>query len=112
MLYALEFPSVGGDTMFANMYLAYEMLSDRMKAFLEDLSAVHDYTLAYETVLLKLPGRAPMTEEEKAQVPQVVHPIVSTHPGTGRKARYVNPGFTRRIFGPRQAERPPSQIGR
>lgn len=97
MLHALEVPSVGGDTMFANMYMAYDTLSEPMKRMLDGLTAVHDYTLAYETVFSKLPGRPPMTEEQKKQVPPVVHPVIRTHPRTKKKALYVNPGFTRRI---------------
>lgn len=99
MLYALEIPSIGGDTMFASMYLAYETLSDTMKALVEGLTAVHDYAHAYETVFAKLPGRPPITDEQLAKVPPVEHPIVRTHPETGRKCLFVNPGFTRRVVG-------------
>jgi len=99
MLNAVEIPKTGGDTMFANMYLAYEMLSDTMKSLIADLQAVHDYTHAYDTVFSKLPGRPPMTEDEKAKVPPVTHPIVRTHPDSGRKALFVNPGFTASIVG-------------
>lgn len=99
MLYALEIPSVGGDTMFANMYLAYETLSDTMKDFVTGLHAVHDYSHAYETVFSKLPGRPPITDEQLAKVPPVEHPLVRTHPETNRKCLFVNPGFTRSIVG-------------
>ena len=99
MLHAKEMPSVGGDTMFANMYMAYDTLSDPMKAFLAPLTAVHDYTLAYENVFSKLPGRPPMSEETRKMVPPVVHPVIRTHPVTKKKALYVNQGFTRRIQG-------------
>ncbi len=99
MLHAKEMPSVGGDTMFANMYMAYDTLSEPMKAFLGSLSAVHDYTLAYENVFSKMPGRPPMSEETRKMVPPVVHPVIRTHPVTGKKALYVNQGFTRRIQG-------------
>lgn len=99
MLNAVEIPKTGGDTMFANMYLAYETLSDTMKTLIANLQAVHDYTHAYDTVFSKLPGRPPMTEAEKAKVPPVTHPIVRTHPDSGRKALYVNPGFTAGIVG-------------
>jgi taurine dioxygenase len=97
MLHALEVPRVGGDTMFANMYLAYDTLSEPMKGLLGGLTAVHDYALAYETVFSKLPGRPPMTDEERKKVPPVTHPVIRTHPRTKKPALYVNPGFTRRI---------------
>lgn len=99
MLHAKEMPSVGGDTMFANMYMAYDTLSEPMKAFLGSLSAVHDYTLAYENVFSKLPGRPPMSEETRKLVPPVVHPVIRTHPITKKKTLFVNQGFTRRIQG-------------
>jgi taurine dioxygenase len=104
MLYALEIPPVGGDTLYANLYLAYETLSGTMKALIEDLRAVHDYTHAYETVFSKLPNRPPITKAQKAQVPPVDHPIVRTHPETGRKALFVNPGFTCGIVGMTEQE--------
>jgi len=99
MLNAVKIPKTGGDTMFANMYLAYETLSDTMKSLMGGLQAVHDYSHAYDTVFSKLPGRPPMTDAEKAKVPPVTHPIVRTHPDSGRKALYVNPGFTASIVG-------------
>ncbi len=99
MLHAKRVPSAGGDTMFAAMHAAYDALSDPMKAFLSGLTACHDYTHAYETVFSKLPNRPPMTDEQKAKVPPVDHPVVRRHPATGRPALFVNPGFTRRING-------------
>ncbi len=99
LLYALDVPSHGGDTMFASMVRAYEELSDTMKALLANLRAVHDYTNAYDTFFAKFPDRPPLSEQEKAKVPPVEHPLVRTHPETGYKALFVNPGFTRRIAG-------------
>lgn len=99
LLYGLEIPAVGGDTMFANMYRAYDMLSEPMKRFLGGLRAIHDYTHAYETYFSKLKERPPLTEEIKAKVPPVEHPIVRTHPGTGRRCLFVNAGFTTGIVG-------------
>lgn len=99
MLHAHEIPSIGGDTMFANMYLAYDTLSETMKGILAGLKGLHDYTYTYETVFSKLPDRPPLTETQRAQVPPVVHPVIRTHPKTGRKALYVNPGFTRSLVG-------------
>ncbi len=104
VLHALEVPSAGGDTMFASMYRAYETLSATMRRLLESLRAVHDYAHAYETVFSRLPGRPPLTEEQRAKVPPVEHPVVRTHPDTGRRALFVNPGFTRRIAGMTEEE--------
>lgn len=99
LLYGLEIPAVGGDTMFANMYRAYDTLSAAMQRFLGGLKAVHDYTHAYDTYFNKLKERPPLTAEIKAKVPPVEHPIVRTHPGTGRKCLFVNAGFTTGIVG-------------
>lgn len=97
LLHAKEVPSYGGDTMFVNMARAYEDLSSSMQAFLGGLTALHDYTNAYDTFFAHIADRPPLTDEERAKVPPVVHPVVRTHPDTGRKALYVNPGFTRKI---------------
>ena len=83
----------GGDTMFASMYLAYEALSDRMKKYLEGLTAVHDGESVYRG-LYKNYGVA-----EKEQYPRAEHPVVRTHPVTGKKGLYVNRGFTRALVG-------------
>lgn len=104
MLHAKEVPEVGGDTMFASMYAAYEGLSNTMRRMLDGLRAVHDYTYAYERYFSRFSDRPPLTEAEISLVPPVEHPVVRTHPGTGRKALYVNPGFTRRIVGLSEAE--------
>lgn len=79
----------GGDTMFANMYAAYEKLSDPMKRFLAGLTAVHDGEHVYR-------GRYGMTDTGKT-FPRSEHPIVRTHPETGRQALFVNRGFTTHI---------------
>ncbi|MEK9752032.1 MAG: TauD/TfdA family dioxygenase [Rhodospirillaceae bacterium] len=97
LLHAVELPSYGGDTMFCSMTAAYDQLSEPMKAFLEGLTATHDYTNAYDTFFKHLPDRPPLSETEKAKVPPVIHPVVRTHPDTGNKALFVNPGFTRHI---------------
>jgi taurine dioxygenase len=73
-------PHGGGDTGFANMYAAYEALSDRMKAYLEGLTAKHD-------------GASQFGEG----TPDAVHPIIVRHPESGRKLIYVNDAFTTRI---------------
>ena len=100
LLYALEVPPEGGDTLFANMYAVYEALSDEMKARIDGLKAVHRYAQIYELSRNAAgSARPPLTEEQKAKVPQVVHPVVRTHPETGRKALYVSPGLTVGIVG-------------
>ena len=85
-VYCMEKPSVGGDTMFANMYLAFEALSPRMQAFVESLEGVHDASL-----IEGLDKRGPEVAGEFRRLnPPVVHPAVRVHPESGRKALYVN----------------------
>jgi taurine dioxygenase len=93
ILYIKTCPAKGGDTLFANMYAAYEALSDRMKAYLEGMTAFHDGESVYRG-LYKNFGVA-----EKEQYPHATHPVVRTHPVTRRKALYVNRGFTRSLNG-------------
>jgi taurine dioxygenase len=85
-------PDIGGDTMFANMYAAYEALSEPMKSMLTGLTALHASEHVYR-------GRySDRGVEDGGKVyPQAVHPVVRTHPETGRKALYVNRTFTTRI---------------
>jgi taurine dioxygenase len=93
ILYIKECPPEGGDTLFASMYAAYEALSERMKAYLEGLSALHDGEHVYRGLYANL-GVA-----DKPAYPRAEHPVVRTHPVTGRKCLYVNRGFTVRING-------------
>lgn len=92
LLYALELPPSGGDTMLASMYAAYDSLSPTMKGMLDGLTAVHD--LGHVGRLFSTGGP---NQEQTAETPPVEHPIVRTHPETGRKALFVNPGFTTHI---------------
>ena len=91
LLYIQETPSIGmgGDTLFANMHLAYEMLSDPMKAMLEGLTAVHDGAIPWVQGYGYTP---PGQEFAKSE-----HPVVVRHPETGRKTLFVNRGFTSHI---------------
>lgn len=107
LLLCHEMPAVGGDTMWANMYMAYETLSEPMRRFLGDLHAVHDYSHAYDTFFAKTKERPPLTAEQRAKTPPVTHPAVRTHPVTRRKALYVNPGFTVGFVGMPQEESQP-----
>ena len=96
MLYALEVPPRGGDTLFANQTLAYETLSEGLKATLKDLVGINTSTKAAASRT-----REDRLKEAGAELKVLVgeHPVVRTHPETGRKALYVNPGFTVRIEG-------------
>ena len=107
LLLCREMPEIGGDTMWANLYMAYESLSDPMKGFLGGLRAIHDYSHAYDTYFAHLKERPPLTPEQRAKTPPVEHPMIRTHPVTKRKALYVNPGFTTGIVGmPRDESQP------
>jgi alpha-ketoglutarate-dependent taurine dioxygenase len=85
-------PDIGGDTLFANMYAAYDALSDPLKRMLEQLTATHGSEHVYR-------GRyADRGVDDRQKVyPHASHPVVRTHPETGRKALYVNRTFTTRI---------------
>ena len=99
MLYIKEIPECGsgGDTLFADMYRAYETLSERMQQFLEGLVAVHDGALPYI-------GKYGYAAPDGKQYPKTEHPVVVRHPETGRKALFVNSGFTSHIRGLRRWE--------
>ena len=87
LLHLHQVPSHGGDTLWASMYAAYDALSSTMKELLEPLTALHaaDYTGYYG-------DHAPQRES-----PRATHPVIRTHPVTGRKTIYVNRGFTKKI---------------
>ncbi len=93
ILHIRQCPPKGGDTLFANMYAAYEALSDRMKAYLDGLTAIHDGEHVYRGTYANF-GMA-----DKQVYPRAEHPVVRTHPVTGRKLLFVNSGFTTRIVG-------------
>jgi taurine dioxygenase len=93
ILYIKRCPPKGGDTLFASMYAAYEALSERMRTYLSGLTAIHDGEHVYRG-LFDNHGQA-----ERATYPRAEHPVVRTHPVTGKKALFVNRGFTTRILG-------------
>ncbi|MCH7550956.1 MAG: TauD/TfdA family dioxygenase [Proteobacteria bacterium] len=95
ILRAIEVPAAGGDTLFANMTAAYEALSDAMKEMLAPLSAVHDFAQTAATQFAK----PIVVEDDLKGANRAVHPVVRTHPETGRKGLYVNPGMTVRLEG-------------
>ena len=86
MLYALEVPPAGGDTMFANMYAAYETLSPGMKAFVDPLKALN----VGQRELAFFSGIKSMEQKDPGEmVVSTLHPVARTHPDTGRKSLYV-----------------------
>ncbi|HEY6240180.1 MAG TPA: TauD/TfdA family dioxygenase [Burkholderiales bacterium] len=85
LLYALELPAEGGDTYWANMYLAYEALPADMKKRIEGLKAIHDAT--YNSAGIKRKGYADVTDSRRA--PGAHHGLVRTHPETGRKCLFL-----------------------
>lgn len=99
MLYAQELPSEGGDTLFADMHLAWDTLPAHLRKAVEGRSAVHSYTARYRDGHNAVNWRPTLTPEQLAQVVEVVHPVVRTHPETGRKALFVNENFTTHIVG-------------
>ena len=101
LLYGVEVPPQGGDTWFANMYAAYDALDGETKARLAELRAVHRYNIDRKR---RQRGAITITEDQAARIRDVTHPVVRSHPETGRKALYVNPGFTIAIEGMADAE--------
>jgi taurine dioxygenase len=101
ILRAIEVPEVGGDTLFADMHLAFLSLSPEMQRIARSLTAVHDIARVFAKKL----GKAP--EELHAKYPPQSHPVVRTHPETGAPTLFVNGGFTSHIEGlsPLESER-------
>ena len=106
ILLARELPPYGGDTNFANQYLAYEALSDGMKRLLEGLTAVFSSALA-GAALTREDRAKDSPAEGGAQDHFCEHPAVRTHPETGRKALYVNGAHTERFKGMTKEESAP-----
>lgn len=93
VLNAIEIPPVGGDTLFANMNLAYERLPEELRAKITGMTAIHDIARVFAKRLNKKP------EELHDQYPPEEHPVVRTHPETGLSTLYVNAAFTSHIVG-------------
>ena len=102
VLYALKVPRRDGTplggTEFANMRAAYDGLPETLKTRLDGMTVLHDFNKFWE-MMRQRPGswRQPMTEEQRNRKPPVSHPIFLTHPITGRKVLYANPGYAIRI---------------
>jgi taurine dioxygenase len=99
VLRAREVPDIGGDTLFSDMYAAYEGLDDSVRTSLDGLRAVHDFTYTFGRRL-----SAEALAEKQKEFPPAEHPVVRTHPETGRKALYVNAAFTSHVVGLSPAE--------
>ena len=102
ILHGIEVPALGGDTQFASMFRAWEALSPAMQALLEDLEAVHDFA-----VRAALSYRPEVVESQDFHGDnRSLHPVVIRHPDSGRRALFVNPGFTARLdgFSPEESE--------
>jgi len=91
-----EAPKVGGDTLFADMYAAYEDLSDEMKEQLDGAVAVHDFE-GFRKRLEKKGVSKEEIEDFNKKFPMPEHPVIRTHPDTGKKLIYVNAAFTKCI---------------
>ncbi len=96
ILRALEVPPVGGDTLFADMYAAYDGLNDEVKERIEGRYAVHDFA-HFRVAMRKRGATEAEIEAFNEQYPMVEHPVVRTHPETGRKCLYVNAAFTQHV---------------
>jgi taurine dioxygenase len=99
MLLARELPAEGGDTLFANMHLAWDTLPAPLRAAVAGRFAEHSYLAKYEELRARSPWRPKLSEAQIAEVAAVVHPVVRTHPESGRKALFVSEHFTTGIVG-------------
>ena len=99
LLHSIEIPSQGGSTWFCNMHSVYEALPEATKKRIDGKRAIHGYDTP------RARNRpSPRTPAEIAETPDVEHPLVRTHPDTGRKALYLNPNRLDRIVGMERAE--------
>jgi taurine dioxygenase len=99
MLYGVAVPATGGDTQFVNMYRAYDALAPALKDRIAGLKVLHTYDSSRKGTRI-----ATLTADEAAALPGVVHPLVRTHPETGRKALYLNPNRMEAVLGLARAE--------
>jgi taurine dioxygenase len=107
LLTAQIVPERGGDTLWASTTTAYEALSPTMRRMIDDLTVVHDNESFIRAMLRKMPDNEQsrgLADGLRAGYPPVTHPLVRTHPDTGRQALYVGGGFMRRIEGLHERE--------
>ncbi|SAI70047.1 taurine dioxygenase [Bordetella ansorpii] len=96
LLYSVEVPPEGADTLFASMHLAYEALPPATQQRIRHMTATHSYAGYYGKAFA---DRAPLSDEQKARTPDVRHPVVRTHPTTGRLSLYVGEDIIKQIDG-------------
>lgn len=99
MLYGVVVPSRGGDTQFANMQAAYDGLPSTMKKRIDGLKVIHKYSSSRKTGKVAVRPTA-----EMVAMPEATHPLVRTHPETGRKSLYLNPNRMEQVVGLERAE--------
>ncbi|MDQ1120729.1 MULTISPECIES: TauD/TfdA family dioxygenase [Pseudoxanthomonas] len=97
LLHAQELPREGGDTLFANQHLAFDTLPAELRRAIDGRLAEHSYLAKYEELRARNPYRPALTQEQIDEVVPVRHPVVRTHPETGRRALFVSEHFTTRI---------------
>ena len=107
VLYGIEIPPYGGDTLFANQIAAFEALSKGMQDMLSGLTAIHSASREYGTEGYSAKARSSMQASQAPDAPEFEHPVVRTHPETGRRGLYVNPAFTLRFSGMTRRESRP-----
>jgi len=98
LLYAVDVPETGGDTLYCNLYQAYEALSHGMQQMLEGLTAIHSAVRSYgpdATLKDRMENMTIVNDESEPNLME--HPVIRTHPDTGRKALWVNPVYTIRF---------------
>ncbi len=98
VLNAIVIPGAGGDTLWADTQAAYEGLSAPFRQLVDGLHAFHDGSVSFGPLLQRV-GQGEWDGETFTQLTQVEHPVVRTHPETGRRNLFVNPGFTTRVKG-------------
>lgn len=103
VLRSIIVPERGGDTLWSSMTAAYDGLSRAMQSFLDGLTAVHDFSWGFKESLAEPGGRERLADAERDN-PPVSHPVIRTHPESGRKVIFVNSLFTTHIEGLSRAE--------
>jgi len=104
VLYGKHVPPAGGDTMFLNLYRAFDTLSPAMQEFASTLTAIHDITASMPADFMAQSWAPKQLESLHKKTPPVEHPVVRTHPETGKKVIFVNSLFTTHIESLRPAE--------